>query len=234
MKRNHKAIVVITQLLTYLLTYLLTHYTHLDTITPVVTPASISDILETDIKAKNVAIEGLVESIDDSTLDFVLVCGYGRVGKMICDLLDRKFIRYIAIESNAVRAEDAKSKGAHTYLLTYLLTHSLAHTHLLGLPVFYADVNQPEIYNTFNASSAKACVLTFEDMATTNKAVVQLKRLYPSLPLLVRAKSKKHQERLESMFENVSALSPSLPEDRYSPTHLLTYLLAYILTNSLT
>ncbi len=107
--------------LTCLLTSLLTHFTHLDTITPVVTPASISDILETDIKAKNVAIEGLVESIDDSTLDFVLVCGYGRVGKMICDLLDRKFIRYIAIESNAVRAEDAKSKGAHihTYLPTY-------------------------------------------------------------------------------------------------------------------
>ena len=93
-----------------------------DTIAPVVTPASISDILETDIKAKNVAIEGLVESLDSSTVDFVLVCGYGRVGKMICDLLDRKFIRYIAIESNSVRAEDAKSKG---------------------LPVFYADINQP-------------------------------------------------------------------------------------------
>ena len=74
-----------------------------------------------------------MESIDDSTLDFVLVCGYGRVGKMICDLLDRKFIRYIAIESNAVRAEDAKSKGAHilTYLLTDLSTNSLTRSHSL-------------------------------------------------------------------------------------------------------
>ena len=63
-----------------------------------------------------------MESVDSSNVDFVLVCGYGRVGKMICDLLDRKFIRYIAIESNLVRAEDAKSKG---------------------LPVFYADINQP-------------------------------------------------------------------------------------------
>lgn len=32
--------------------------------------------------------------------DFVVVCGYGRIGKMVCDLLDRKFISYVAFDIN--------------------------------------------------------------------------------------------------------------------------------------
>lgn len=30
--------------------------------------------------------------------NFVVVCGYGRIGKMVCDLFDRKFIPYIAFD----------------------------------------------------------------------------------------------------------------------------------------
>lgn len=124
--------------------------------------------------------------------DFVLIIGFGRVGKMICDILDRQFIRYIVVESNAIKANDAGDRG---------------------LPVYYGDISRPEIFDSFHAGSAKACVLTFDDMATTNRAVVNLRRLYPSLPILVRAKDLQHQKRLEGMFDDVSALSPNLPED---------------------
>ena len=124
--------------------------------------------------------------------DFVLVCGYGRVGKMVCDILDRKFIRYIALDNSPQKAIDARSKG---------------------LPVFFGDINRPEVLKSFNAGTAKACVLTIDDMTATNKAVIQIKKEYPNLPLVVRAKDAMHQERLTSMFEDVDAFSPILPED---------------------
>jgi voltage-gated potassium channel Kch len=43
--------------------------------------------------------------------DFVIVCGYGRVGKMVCDMLDRKMIRYIVLDSSPQKAIEARSKG---------------------------------------------------------------------------------------------------------------------------
>lgn len=124
--------------------------------------------------------------------EFVLVCGYGRVGKMVCDILDRKFIRYIALDNSPEKAIDARSKG---------------------LPVFFGDINRPEVLKSFNAGSAKACVITIDDMTATNKAVIRFKKAYPELPLVVRAKDAMHQERLTSMFEDVEAFSPMLPED---------------------
>jgi monovalent cation:H+ antiporter-2, CPA2 family len=43
--------------------------------------------------------------------DFVFVCGYGEVGRMVCDMLDRKFIRYIVLESSPQKAIEARNKG---------------------------------------------------------------------------------------------------------------------------
>ncbi len=45
----------------------------------------------------------------------MLVCGYGRVGKMICDMLDQNFIRYVAIDKKPQRALEARSKGLPVY-----------------------------------------------------------------------------------------------------------------------
>ena len=36
--------------------------------------------------------------------DFVVVVGFGLVGKMVCDLLDTKFVRFIGIESDPKKA----------------------------------------------------------------------------------------------------------------------------------
>jgi len=53
---------------------------------------------------------------------------------------------------------------------------------------------------SFHIENAKACVLTLEDMSTTNKAVVKLRKAFPNVPIIVRAKDSQHQQRLESMF----------------------------------
>ncbi|RYH30454.1 potassium transporter KefB [archaeon] len=115
----------------------------------------------------------------DHSSDFVFVCGYGNVGKMVCDMLDRKFIRYIVLENNPQIAIEARSKG---------------------LPVFFGDIHRPEVLKHFHVGDAKACVLTLSDMSATNKAVVRLRKVFPNVPIVARAKNPQHQKRLQSMF----------------------------------
>jgi len=136
----------------------------------------------------------LEEKIELTKTDFVVVCGYGRVGKMVCDVLDRKFIRYIAIDNSPQRAIDARNKG---------------------LPVFYGDINRPEILSSFHTGSAKACVLTMDNMSTTNRAVISLRKNFPDLSLIVRAKDMDHKQRLEKKFkrDEVQVICPVIPED---------------------
>lgn len=43
---------------------------------------------------------------------------------MICDMLDRQFIRYVAIDNSPQKAIEARNKG---------------------LPVFYGDITRPEV-----------------------------------------------------------------------------------------
>eukprot|EP00595_Chromulina_sp_UTEXLB2642_P002833 CAMPEP_0196761928 /NCGR_PEP_ID=MMETSP1095-20130614/1242_1 /TAXON_ID=96789 ORGANISM="Chromulina nebulosa, Strain UTEXLB2642" /NCGR_SAMPLE_ID=MMETSP1095 /ASSEMBLY_ACC=CAM_ASM_000446 /LENGTH=334 /DNA_ID=CAMNT_0042112037 /DNA_START=1214 /DNA_END=2218 /DNA_ORIENTATION=- len=138
--------------------------------------------------------EGTIsEQVDDVTKDsFVFVCGYGRVGKMICDMLDRMFIRYVAVDSNVKKVSEARAKG---------------------LPVFFGDVTRAEVLKTFDVGSAQACVIAFDDITITNRSVMILRKLFTELPILVRAKNMQHQRRLESMFDNVYAMSPVLPDD---------------------
>lgn len=124
--------------------------------------------------------------------NFVLVCGYGRVGKMVCDMLDKQLIPYVAIDSMPQKAMDARAKG---------------------LPVFFGDVNRPEVLNSFHLENAKACVITIDDLTAINKAVISVRKMFPELPIVARAANAQHQKRLEGTFDNVYAMCPMLPED---------------------
>jgi CPA2 family monovalent cation:H+ antiporter-2 len=45
--------------------------------------------------------------------DHVLVLGYGRLGRKICEKLELKDVQYIAIESNIVNVKEAQKEGKH-------------------------------------------------------------------------------------------------------------------------
>jgi hypothetical protein len=72
----------------------------------------------------------------------VVVCGFGRVGKVVCEVLDQKFIRYIVFEGDPTIAIEARNRG---------------------LPVFYGDVSRPEVLQNFNVGSAKMVVCAMCD-----------------------------------------------------------------------
>jgi hypothetical protein len=129
---------------------------------------------------------------DDREVDFVLVCGYGRVGKLVCEMLERKNVRYVAIDNSPKRTIEARNKG---------------------LPVYFGDVNRPEVLKYFKAGLAKTCVLTVDDVSATNKAIVSIRKQFPHLPVIARANNQQHKMRIESEYEDVHAMCPILPED---------------------
>lgn len=55
---------------------------------------------------------------------FAVVVGYGTVGKTVCNLLDKKLIKYVGLEVDPNKAIQARNSG---------------------LPVFYGDIGRPEV-----------------------------------------------------------------------------------------
>jgi monovalent cation:proton antiporter-2 (CPA2) family protein len=123
--------------------------------------------------------------------DFAVVIGYGAIGKVVCDLLDRKLSKYVAIDIDPNKAIMARNAG---------------------LPVFYGDIGRQEVAEAFNVGKAKAVVVCISDQSQCTRAVIALRRWYPELKIFARAKNKDHAYRLQSTLD-VAAMVPILPED---------------------
>lgn len=123
--------------------------------------------------------------------DFAVVIGYGAVGKVVCDLLDRKLIKYVGIEIDPNKAIQARNAG---------------------LPVFFGDIGRKEVADAFSVGKAKAVIVCISDRDQANRAVIALRRWFPSLKIFCRAKNKDHAYRLQSTLD-VAAMVPILPED---------------------
>jgi monovalent cation:proton antiporter-2 (CPA2) family protein len=129
--------------------------------------------------------------ITEQDSGFVVVVGYGVVGKVVCDLLDRKLIKYVGMEKDPRKAIQARNKG---------------------LPVFFGDVGRAEVAEAFKIGKAKAVVVTIADQAEATRAVIALRRMYPDKPIFARAKDADHAKRLQTTLD-VAAMVPILPED---------------------
>jgi len=123
--------------------------------------------------------------------DFAVVVGYGQVGKLVCDLLDKKFFKYVGIELDPNKAIEARNRG---------------------LPVFYGDIGRPEVAEAFNIEKAKAIIVTIADKDETNRAVISLRRNFPDAKIFARAANADHAERLQRTLD-VIAMVPVVPED---------------------
>ena len=132
-----------------------------------------------------------LEITDDEKSEFVVVIGYGVVGKVVCDLLDKKLVKYVGMEKDPKKAIQARNKG---------------------LPVFFGDVGRQEVAEAFNVDKAKAVIVTISDKAEATRAVIALRRMYPDKPIFARAKDADHAKRLQTTLD-VAAMVPILPED---------------------
>jgi len=123
----------------------------------------------------------MLPSADETeSSDYVLVCGFGRVGQAVCDLLTSKLVRYKAFDMDPYRVAESREKG---------------------LPVFYGDARRPDVLQAFlkeEERTISSVVITLDNEKDCTKAVRALKRLYPEMPIFVRATDEKHRRKLAS------------------------------------
>src|SRR5690606_23891021 len=105
----------------------------------------------------------------------VVIAGFGRVGQLMAELLDVQGIAWIAVDDHPA---------------------TVARFHARGLPVFVGDAGRIELLRRLAPESARAVVLTMDQPAAALGALKALRRQWPSVPVLARARDEAHASEL--------------------------------------
>ncbi len=107
-----------------------------------------------------------------SAHNHVIICGFGRVGQIIGQVLKKYDIPYFALDMDPVRIEDA-GKG--------------------GEPVYYGNSSDENILKALHIQNAKLLITTYIDTPSTLKTLHVSKSLRPQMPVLVRSNDQSQQ-----------------------------------------
>jgi len=111
--------------------------------------------------------------------DHVILIGFGRVGQTIAGILEEQGIPYIAIDRDP---------------------RLVARMHESGdAPVFFGDIRKLEVLKQVGAARARAVVLTIDSGSGREKLVPRLRKQFPSLHILVRARDRRQAKGLEAL-----------------------------------
>ncbi|WOE76405.1 cation:proton antiporter [Alterisphingorhabdus coralli] len=113
------------------------------------------------------------ESLDDENP--VVIGGFGRVGKMLAQLLDAQRIPYIAIDSDPALVERERNQGANVY---------------------YGDASQPELLVHLGIENAAAFATTMDQPGAVAPLIKAVKETWPHVPIMSRARDAEHARHL--------------------------------------
>jgi len=105
----------------------------------------------------------------------VLVVGFGRVGRLVGELLSEHGQSFLALDSNASTVGKGRAEGAN---------------------VFYGDAARPELLRLCGIDTARALVVTMDAPTKVDEVVAAARALRPDLSIIARARDSRHAERL--------------------------------------
>jgi CPA2 family monovalent cation:H+ antiporter-2 len=105
----------------------------------------------------------------------VIIIGFGRVGKLIAEMLTAHGRRYLAVDSDV---------------------DSVAASRRAGLPVIFGDVSRPELIDRLNLGHASALVLTMDAPVLTVRLIKKVRAWGPGLTIVARARDAAHAAEL--------------------------------------
>ncbi len=97
----------------------------------------------------------------------VIIAGFGMNGRNLARVLRATRVPYIVVDLNDAQVREARAKGE---------------------PMFYGDVNRPEILDRLGIGRARILVLAISDPMATRGAVAIARRSNPNLFILVRTR----------------------------------------------
>ncbi|XP_068484727.1 K(+) efflux antiporter 2, chloroplastic-like isoform X2 [Phaseolus vulgaris] len=133
-----------------------------------------------------------VESETDDLQDHIIICGFGRVGQIIAQLLSERLIPFVALDVRSDRV--AVGRG-------------------LGLPVYFGDAGSREVLHKLGAERACAAAITLDTPGANYRTVWALSKYFPNVKTFVRAHDVDHGLNLEKAGATAvvpETLEPSL------------------------
>jgi CPA2 family monovalent cation:H+ antiporter-2 len=105
----------------------------------------------------------------------VIICGYGRCGQNLANLLDQEGLRYIALDLDPDRVRQAAAAG-----------HS----------VVFGDAARPQALIAAGLARASAVAVTYLDTASALKVLHHVREHAPHVPVVVRTLDESDMDRL--------------------------------------
>jgi monovalent cation:proton antiporter-2 (CPA2) family protein len=110
------------------------------------------------------------DKIDDGITP-VIICGFGRMGQIVGRVLSAQRIRFTALDKNQEQVDVVRRFGSK---------------------VFFGDPSREEVMRAAGAETAKVLVLALDDMDESLKTAQMVKRKFPHLTLVARARNRHH------------------------------------------
>jgi CPA2 family monovalent cation:H+ antiporter-2 len=114
-------------------------------------------------------------SLETAALGQVIVLGFGRVGRMVADMLDAHGKDYLAIDSDSDGVTASRKEG---------------------YDVLFGDVARPELIEQLREREPSAFILTMDNPVLVIRLARNLRRTFPDLPIVARARDTAHAAEL--------------------------------------
>lgn len=108
----------------------------------------------------------------------VIIAGFGRVGQVVGRVLRMSGIPFTALEAKYEQVDFVRR---------------------FGIRVFYGDASRLDLLQAAGAAQARLFVLAIDDMESSMRTAEMVKRHFPALPVVARARNRVHYFRLRDL-----------------------------------
>jgi CPA2 family monovalent cation:H+ antiporter-2 len=132
---------------------------------------------------------GILGTIDEPTRDALrlhaILCGYGRVGRLIGPALERRGFRYVVITQQREEVDALRRRG---------------------IPALYGDAANPEVLEMAHVERARVVIVATSDAHETRLIVERARGLNPDVDFVVRTHSDTEAAHLRAIGGKVQAV----------------------------
>lgn len=132
----------------------------------------------------------------------VIICGFGRIGQNLANILREMDIRYIALDLDNSIIREAWEAGENVY---------------------YGDSTHTEILKKAEVDRASALIITFDDPHIAEQVIVATRTLNKTIPVIVRSKDDRHMDHLHDQGAS-NVVPESFEASMMLAIHLLQHL----------
>jgi glutathione-regulated potassium-efflux system protein KefB len=143
------------------------------TVSMALTPLAVIAVGRWMAQRKEKPVRDFDEIVDEHPR--VILAGYGRVGQIIARILRAQHIPFTALESSAEQVDFSRQFGSNIY---------------------FGDPSRPELLRAARADQAEVFVLATDDPEINIRTARIVRRIYPHLKIVARARNRQHAFRL--------------------------------------